>query len=209
MSPTKKMLDLCSGLGGASEAFLNHGWEVKRVENNMLLKNVPNTVIMDIFQLETTLENLIATWPDFEQIDFVWCSPPCTDFSVAYSSPRSVAQRNGEDYYPDAAIEMVKCCKRIIDLLQPRYWVIENVSGAATWLNDILGKPTQIVGPFYFWGKFPHIHMPLGFKHSKFTNDTWSSDPLRANKRALVPYEISEAFVKALGEQKSLFYFDD
>lgn len=209
MSPGKKILDLCSGLGGASEAFLNAGWEVKRIENNMLLKNVPNTVIMDIFQLEQTIKILIEETPDFEQIDFVWASPPCTDFSVAYSSPRSVAQRNGEEYYPAKAIEMVECCKRIIDMIQPRFWVIENVSGAATWLNDILGKPTQIVGPFYFWGKFPHIHMPKDWKHSKFTNDTWSSDPLRANRRALVPYEISEAFRVALGEQKSLFYFDD
>jgi len=203
------MLDICSGLGGASEAFLNNGWEVKRIDNNILLKNVPNTVIMDVFQLETTIANLIKTWPDFDTIDFVWCSPPCTDFSMAYNSPRSKAQRNGEDYYPAGAIEMVKCCKRIIDMLQPRYWVIENVSGATTWLNDILGEPTQRVGAFVFWGKFPHIHMPADWKHHKDKGAGWSDDPLRANRRALVPYEISEAFRIAIGEQKSLFYFDD
>ena len=45
----KYMLDLFSGLGGASEAFVDcPGWNVLRVENNPLLSGVPNTVIMDI-----------------------------------------------------------------------------------------------------------------------------------------------------------------
>ena len=38
------VLDLCSGLGGASEAFVNHPhWEVIRIENNELLADVPHT----------------------------------------------------------------------------------------------------------------------------------------------------------------------
>ena len=41
-----KVLDLFSGLGGASEAMLSNGWEVQRIENNMLLKGVPNTNII-------------------------------------------------------------------------------------------------------------------------------------------------------------------
>jgi site-specific DNA-cytosine methylase len=40
-----KMLDLFSGLGGASEAFVRAGWEVMRIENNPLLSEVPNTEI--------------------------------------------------------------------------------------------------------------------------------------------------------------------
>jgi site-specific DNA-cytosine methylase len=34
-----RMLDICSGLGGASEAFIDAGWEVTRLENNPLLTN--------------------------------------------------------------------------------------------------------------------------------------------------------------------------
>ena len=57
-----KMLDLFSGLGGASEAFLQNGWEIKRIENNMLLKGVPNTTIMDVVQFEQQLESYIAQY---------------------------------------------------------------------------------------------------------------------------------------------------
>ena len=39
---THEMLDLFSGLGGASEAMLNHGWDVLRIENNPELALVPN-----------------------------------------------------------------------------------------------------------------------------------------------------------------------
>ena len=44
-----KMLDLFSGLGGASEAMLANGWEVLRIENNPELALVPNTKIMCIY----------------------------------------------------------------------------------------------------------------------------------------------------------------
>ena len=45
-----KVLDLCSGLGGFSEAFVNDlDWEVMRIENNPLLSEVPHTEIIDIF----------------------------------------------------------------------------------------------------------------------------------------------------------------
>ena len=207
MTPDRKMLDLFSGLGGASESFLNNGWEVKRVENNMLLKNVPNTTICDVQQLENQLEIMMQHSMPTEKIDFIWASPPCTDFSVAYSSPRSKAYREGQEYYPAYAIELVQCAKRIIDMLQPTYWCIENVRGSCTWLKEILGEPRKVVGPFVFWGNFPHLDLPPNYTHKKFENDTWSTDPLRANKRALVPYEISNAFRCAIESQKTLSYW--
>ncbi len=77
----RRMLDIYSGLGGASEAFRLGGWEVHRLENNVLLKHVPDTQIVDVLQ-----------WP-FHDIpvgyyDFIWASPPCTEFSDGYSSPK-------------------------------------------------------------------------------------------------------------------------
>ena len=40
-----KVLDLCSGLGGFSEAFVAAGHEVLRIEHNPLLADVPHTKI--------------------------------------------------------------------------------------------------------------------------------------------------------------------
>jgi len=191
-----RMLDLFSGLGGASEAMLAAGWEVHRLENNLLLKDVPGTIIQDI-----------QTWP-FQEVpagyyDLIWASPPCVDFSDGYSSPKMRARRAGEDYNPD--LTLVKRSIEIIEYLMPEYHVIENVRGAQPYFEDLLGKPNQIIGSAYLWGKFPKISVPAGWKMpSKYENDAWSSDPLRANKRAKIPYEISNGLRLAIQNQMTL-----
>jgi len=48
--------------------------------------------------------------------------------------------------------------------------------------------------------------MPPGYKHKK-DDSAWSSDPLRANKRALIPYEISNACREAIENTKTLDYW--
>lgn len=199
------MLDLFSGLGGASEAFLQNGWEVKRIENNMLLKGVPNTHVMDVVQFERQLESFICQYGKPEQIKLVWASPPCTAFSTGYSSKKMIAARAGVEYEPGDAIELVKSAKHIIDLLDPQYWVIENVRGSIKHLKPILGEPTLIIGPYVLWGRFPSFE----FKPSqtKAMKDTWSTDPLRANRKALIPYKLSDALREAIENQKTLDYW--
>ena len=49
----KHMLDLFSGLGGASEAMVQDDtWSVLRIENNPLLGGVPFTIIDDVRNLQ-------------------------------------------------------------------------------------------------------------------------------------------------------------
>ena len=202
----RKMLDLCSGLGGASEAMLNHGWEVARIENNPLLQMVPNTTIMSIQQLRDDIKSQLSAGVKPADIELVWASPPCIDFSLGYHSPRSKAIRAGEDYYPAYGIELVQICKEIIDMLQPRYWMIENVRGAIQYLEPILGPPKMIIDSIVIWGKFPSFAMPPDYKHVK-DDSKWSNDPLRANARALIPYEVSNAIRQSIEAQKTLTYW--
>ena len=55
----KKILDLYSGLGGFSEAFVNDSnYEVMRLEINPLLSGVSNTEIMDVKQFLAQLKQL-------------------------------------------------------------------------------------------------------------------------------------------------------
>ena len=178
----KKMLDLFSGLGGASESFLNNGWEVLRIENNPLLKMVPNTELMSVEDFKECFEKNMETYGPSEKINVVWASPPCTDFSTGYDSPRSKAERNGENYFPGEAIDLVKSTKELIDLIDPQYYIIENVRGSIKFLKPILGEPTMIIDSLVLWGRFPTWAMPPNYKHIKA--DAWSSDPLRANIRA-------------------------
>jgi hypothetical protein len=56
---------------------------------------------------------------------------------------------------PEKGNELVRECKRVIDLLKPRYWVVENVFGARKHIDPILGRPALVANPWVLWGNFP------------------------------------------------------
>jgi hypothetical protein len=198
----RSMVDLYAGLGGASEAMIQTGWDVLRIDNNPLLSGVENMVMMDIKSLQPKR----CPFKDYEaQIDLVWASPPCRDFSNGFSAPRPTAQRAGLDFEPD--MSLLEEAIRIIDKLKPRYWVIENVRGAIKDFEPYLGSPRLIIGAFVLWGNFPIFEMPQEWTHSKGgpgSGDKHSSDPLRANYRALIPFELSEQLRLAIEFQKRI-----
>ncbi len=202
------MLDLFSGLGGASEAMLNNGWEVKRIEKNPALALVPNTEIMDVYDVGQILDLGISMGNIPSQPTLIWASPPCTDFSDGYSSPKSIAGRAGIDYVPRSAIDLVIETKRIIDLIQPKYWILENVRGSIKFLKPILGEPAMIINSIVLWGRFPKWSMEPGYKHVK-DDSAWSDDPMRANKRAVIPYAVSDACRQSIENTKTLDYWFD
>ena len=80
----KLMIDLFSGLGGASQAFMNSPeWAVLRYDNNPALSNVAATTICDLKEYQIICRH---------DIDLIWASPPCLTFSTAYNAPKSIAQ---------------------------------------------------------------------------------------------------------------------
>jgi len=153
-----KVLDLFSGLGGFSEAFLRSGDEVVRVENNPLLSEVPNTSIEDVRAMRDRLLEFKLSGQPIRSIDVVVASPPCLEFSMAYSSPRSVARRNGEEWSP--SMELVEITLEIIQIISPRWWVIENVIGSISYFEKIGLVPHQIHGACVFYGNFPKFSTP-------------------------------------------------
>ena len=190
----KLMIDLFSGLGGASEAMAQDDeWSVLRYENNPALGYVPFTNICDLTIYEIKCRH---------DIEIIWASPPCQDFSNAYDAPRPRARRDGIEFQADLAL--VKRALEIIEELKPRYWIIENVKGAIKDFEPLLGEPRQIIGPFVLWGRFPLIPMSRDFKHNKSDVDKRHS-PIRSNIRAQIPLPISEALLDALTNQRTLF----
>ena len=197
-----RMLDLCSGFGGASEAFVDAGWEVIRIDNNRAFSDpesdyyVPHTIhgdLLDTFHIE-----------DAMNLDFIWASPPCYEFSNAFYAPRGIAAREGrlETYEPD--MSMVLRIIRTIKLLKPKYWAIENVVGAKKHFNPILGGPALSMKPYYIWGNFPGTFVKDP-NHTKAINgDKYRRHPLRANYRAIIPYWLSQQFVDGIDGQRSL-----
>lgn len=191
------MLDLFSGLGGASEAFVQAGWTVIRIENNPKLSYVPFTRALNVRDWRT--------WAlDLPKIDLIWASPPCREFSRGYQGPKGKAERAGVQYEPD--MSLVEATMDIIEYLDPSYWIIENVGGAIPDFEPVLGKYSQRIESFFLWTSesVPFIPMPYGFTHKKSLQDTWSTDPLRANKKAMIPFEVSFALMSTLRDQNTL-----
>jgi len=184
------MLDLYSGFGGASEAFVKAGWEVHRMDNNPAFRKIPHTLYGDVCALRPAWVRSIGP------IDLLWASPPCLDFSLAYNAPGPKAARAREPFEPD--MTLIKKAISIRDRYEPRYWCFECVVGAIMHFEPFLGPPTQIIGPFVLWHNLPQIIIPKETKFDSKTALQERDNPLRPNLRARVPLFLSEAVLEAV-----------
>lgn len=163
------MLDLFSGLGGASQAFKSRGWDVVTVDND------PR------FGCTYTADLLTWRW-DGPRPDFIWASPPCTEFS------REIMPwcRTGNP----PSLDLVRAALRVIDAARPRFWCLENVRGSVKWIAPLIGRHRQSHGPFYLWGSFPAFECRVKPFKEKLTS-------ARRADRAKVPAELSDAMAAA------------
>lgn len=195
-----KMLDLFSGLGGASQAFLDNGWEVYRYDSNPVFSSAGSKHYVE----ETQLWNALDTSSKFPaDIDFFWASPPCIEFSRAYSSPRSKAEREGKPWNP--SLELLEATLRWRDKVNPRYWAIENVLGAVEYFKPYLGDYRVKIGSACIWGNFPIIgftNEDSGWKQKLGDKHRWSD--IRSNQRAKIPLWLSEQMRKSVQYQSMI-----
>lgn len=185
--------------------MLNNGWDVRRVENNPSLTFIPNTTIADIKQVEKQIQNFIEAGHVPDSPTLMWFSPPCREFSNGFNAPRPKARRDGKEFHPDLSIMLA--CKSIIDMVSPKYWVIENVRGACKDFEPYLGKPKMVVNGYVLWGNFPRFDIDASSLPTKADEDVWSSDPLRANKKAKIPYDLADRLRIAIETQRTLDYW--
>lgn len=198
-----RVLDLFSGLGGWSEAFITAGHEVLRIENNPLLKDIRKTHLICIKEFRDELLNARTKGLPLMDIDLITASPPCLEFSNAYSAPKAQWLRDNptalfDDYEP--SLELLEVTLEIIEILKPRYWVIENVVGAIKHFKPKLGTPRQIIGAYVLWGNYPEILLrgePIPTKAKKDKRHS----KLRSNHRAKIPIQLSHGLLVGILEQ--------
>ena len=195
-----KVVDLFSGLGGFSQAFVDRGHEVERYDFNEDFKDVPHTTIKDVFDM---------TPVDLEHADIVLASIDCTHFTHANHNP----DKDGLQL----AKELTKHTLNIIHEANPRFWIIENPPGR---IKKVLGPPvyktawgywgTPYLKPTWLWGNLPFIDWPTQYTEPQ-PKDTWNLETFKTHKfaylcerdsakRSLVPYAFSEALCKAIEE---------
>jgi site-specific DNA-cytosine methylase len=157
--------DLFSGSGSALEAFREAGWQVVTVDTERWGRP---SIQADVRQL-----------PLHKKPDFLWASPPCTEYSTANPRRQAIERPNYELWWATL---------RIIRELEPRWWVIENVRGAARWW----GLPAFHYGPFYLWTNLSEIRMRATDRPPRKT------DHRSPRLRARIPPELSEAVLVAV-----------
>jgi len=161
-----RMLDLFAGLGGASAAMKDRGWEVITVEINPEFK--PDIV-----------EDIKDFHYSGEPVDLIWASPPCTEFSKTSFPP---------SWYPnlsEPSLDLLQHARRVISEVKPQFWIIENVRGAVKYFSPIMGIPVKVIGSRYLWGEFPIFNAKPAYGKWKL----WGS--ISAPKRSLIPYDLS------------------
>lgn len=180
-----------SGLGGFSEAFLRSGHDVVRLDNNPMMIDIENTRIYDVLQVLQDDTHALM-WGNF---DVILASPPCIDFSNAYSAPRPSFERTGRTWFPD--LDCLASAIRFDEILKPDWFIVENVAGSRKYFKPYIGTPLSVAGPFVFYGRCPTIILPLDYYHSKADVDPGPRNPLRSNIRAKIPFVVSKAVMEA------------
>ena len=123
-------IDLFAGTHSATKYFSLAGWAVDHVElseGRDVREYIP------------------------PKADFVWASPPCTEYSYLNRSFPT-----WESKY-DASAALWLHSLRVVKEARPRFWIIENVKGA----QQIWGKTPYHYGPFFLWGYFPFQELPM------------------------------------------------
>jgi hypothetical protein len=165
------MLDLFAGLGGASAAMLDRGWDVVTVDAD------------PAFGCTHTAD--LLTWShDGTPVDLVWASPPCTEFSRDF-----LPWLKGK--YPPPSLDLARAALRIIEEVRPLWWVVENVAGAVRHLTPLFGRQPHRYGHAFLWGEYP----PPGRVRVSPHKERLPSR--RKAERSRVPYEISLALARA------------
>ena len=102
-----RLLELFSGIGSVGDVFKDHDWEVVSLD-----RDLPAYINCDV--LDWDYQN---AYPP-NHFDFIWASPPCTEYSAAKTvGVRKLEESNG----------LVQRTLDIIDYFQPASgWIMEN-----------------------------------------------------------------------------------
>ena len=116
-------LEVCSGAGGLSQGFINQGFnpvllnEIDPVCCETLRLNHPGVEISNISMEDLDINQYVG-----DKVDVLMGGVPCQSFSQA-------GNRKGLD---DTRGNLLLCFIKMVSVIQPKVWLIENVKGLLT-----------------------------------------------------------------------------
>lgn len=124
------VVDLFCGAGGFSYGFRQEEFDIiLGIDNDLavqdtFLANHPGAEFLHSDMKKVNSESLYSFGP----VDVLIGSPPCGDFSLMSTDSRN----------PDKGLKLVREFLRIKNILQPKYWVMENVVPAEKFIRSLV-----------------------------------------------------------------------
>lgn len=182
-------LDLCCGLGGWSDGLAATGFDVLGVEINEEIAGLYNHPVMvaDVTQLDPL---------DFTGYDLIIGSPPCREFTAAYSGHWNDPQN------PERGMILVNAFLDFVTAARPRFWLMENVPGLTKHLDMKPRAKVRMGKGMYrcLWGTYPPFLVPTQMD-KKIFRITGMPSRLRRWYRAKIPFAIAASMAQAVKEQ--------
>ena len=129
-----RLLELFSGTGSIGKVFRARGWEVVSVDCDAKMQP---TIVADIGTFDYKMLGGFY--------DAVWCSPPCTQYSIARSHAKTPRGLEGAD-------RLVRRCRDIISYFQPLAYFIENPHSGLLKRRDVVSDLPYVVVDYCQYG---------------------------------------------------------
>jgi hypothetical protein len=166
------IIDLFAGMGGWTQSFMNDPrFFVYRYDNDPWLRDVEHMTLIDLSKEK--VQNIDLNTHQTMPVKLLIGSPPCYEFSNAYSAPKIIAKREGREFTPN--MELVQAFIEHVQRIQPEYWLMENVIGNFP-LLDISNADKKSIAT-----------------HKKKAGDKHRHSDHRASFRAFIPEPMSRA----------------
>ena len=148
-----RFLELFRGTGSIGKIFRARGWEVVSVDCDAKMQP---TIVADIGTFDYKMLG--------GYYDAVWCSPPCTQYSIARSRAKTPRGLEGAD-------RLVRRCRDIISYFQPLAYFIENPHSGLLKRRDVVSDLPYVVVDYCQYG-WPYRKRTIIFTNA--TGQRWT-----------------------------------
>ena len=143
------LLELYSGTGSVGKAFQELGWTVFSVD---IARKANPSLVLDILRLTP---EMLPCAPDF-----IWASPPCTQYSKARTSTKTPRDLEGAD-------ALVRKVLELVDFFKGVPFMMENPQSGLLKTRDVVrGIPMRVLDYCMYGTEYQK-------RTSIWTNTTW------------------------------------